>query len=62
MTPEAEAQIDDRTAFVVAEAWRDCYRLYVVTNCSTRPALQEPVRDPAAKPWREVAKVAHCRL
>ncbi len=31
----------------VAEDRRDCYWLYVVTNCTVQPTLQEPVRDPA---------------
>ena len=43
----------------VAEDRRDCYWLYVVTNCATQPTLQEPVRDPARFPWHEVTKVAH---
>jgi superfamily II DNA or RNA helicase len=43
----------------VAEDRRDCYWLYVVTNCAAQPALQEPVRDPARFPWHEVTKVAH---
>ena len=38
---------------------RDCYWLYVVTNCETAPDLQEPVRVPARFPWHEVTKVAH---
>ena len=41
----------------VAEDRRDCYWLYVVTNCATNPVLQEPVRDPARLPWNEVSKV-----
>jgi len=43
----------------VAEDRRDCYWLYVVTNCAAQPTLQEPVKDPARFPWREVTKVAH---
>ncbi len=43
----------------VAEDRRDCYWLYIVTNCSETPLLQEPVKDPARFPWREVCKVAH---
>ena len=31
----------------VAEDRRDCYWLYIVTNCATKPTLQEPVKDPA---------------
>lgn len=43
----------------IAEDRRDCYWLYVVTNCTTKPTLQEPVRDPARFPWHQVTKVAH---
>jgi len=43
----------------VAEDRRDCYWLYIVTNCADKPALQEPVKDPARFEWNEVAKVAH---
>ncbi|NGO39566.1 DUF3883 domain-containing protein [Limisphaera ngatamarikiensis] len=46
----------------VAEDRRDCYWLYIVTNCATEPQLQEPVRDPARFPWHEVTKVAHYYL
>jgi hypothetical protein len=46
----------------VAEDRRDCYYLYVVTNCSTKPTLQEPVKDPARFDWHEVTKVAHYYL
>ena len=43
----------------VAEDRRDCYWLYIVTHCGTRPQLQEPIKDPARFPWHEVTKVAH---
>ena len=43
----------------VAEDRRDCYWLYVVTNCGEQPALQEPIKDPARFPWHEVKKVKH---
>ncbi|NLA40239.1 MAG: DUF3883 domain-containing protein [Smithella sp.] len=50
----------------VAEDRRDCYWLYVVTNCLpdpqtgvTHPIMQEPIKDPARFSWREVTKVAH---
>ncbi len=46
----------------VAEDRRDCYWLYVVTDCDTAPRLQEPVRDPARLEWNEVTKVAHYYL
>ena len=43
----------------VARDRRDCYWLYVVTNCADEPELQEPIRDPARLPWHEVRKVQH---
>jgi len=43
----------------VAEDRRDCYWLYVVTNCSIKPTLQEPVNDPVRFSWKEVTKVQH---
>jgi len=43
----------------VAEDRRDCYWLYVVTDCNATPRLQDPVRDPARLEWNEVTKVAH---
>ena len=43
----------------VAEDRRDCYWLYVVTNCADSPLLQEPIEDPARFPWHEVSKVQH---
>lgn len=46
----------------VAEDRRDCYWLYVVTNCGTEPQLQEPIKDPARLEWHEVVKVAHYYL
>jgi superfamily II DNA or RNA helicase len=46
----------------VAEDRRDCYWLYVVTNCGTKPQLQEPIKDPARFDWHEVTKVAHYYL
>jgi len=46
----------------VAEDRRDCYWLYIVTNCNTDPILQEPLRDPARLEWHEVKKVAHYYL
>ncbi len=46
----------------VAEDRRDCYWLYVVTNCNTTPQLQEPIKDPARFPWHEVKKVEHYSL
>jgi superfamily II DNA or RNA helicase len=46
----------------VAEDRRDCYWLYIVTNCADLATLQEPVKDPARFTWQEVSKVAHYRL
>ncbi|HTS18046.1 MAG TPA: helicase-related protein [Verrucomicrobiae bacterium] len=43
----------------VAEDRRDCYWLYVVTTCNTKPELQEPIKDPARFEWHEVKKVQH---
>ena len=37
---------------------RDCYWLYVVTNCAVEPELQDPIRDPARFPWHEVRQGA----
>ena len=46
----------------VAEDRRDCYWLYVVTDCDHRPELQEPIPDPARLNWHEVTKVEHYYL
>jgi len=43
----------------VAQDRRDCYWLYVVTNCSTAPQLREPIGDPARFQWNEVTRVHH---
>jgi superfamily II DNA or RNA helicase len=43
----------------VAEDRRDCYWLYVVTNCQAAPQLQAPIQDPARFPWHEVTQVQH---
>ena len=43
----------------VAEDRRDCYWLYIVTNCAATPQLQDPIKDPARFEWREVSKVQH---
>lgn len=43
----------------VAEDRRDCYWLYIVTDCANEPQLQEPIQDPARYEWHEVTKVAH---
>ncbi|GJQ27846.1 MAG: helicase [Phycisphaerae bacterium] len=46
----------------VAQDRRDCYWLYVVTNCNTEPTLFPPIKDPARLPWGEVVKVHHYAL
>ncbi|WP_419165395.1 DUF3883 domain-containing protein [Candidatus Palauibacter sp.] len=46
----------------VAEDRRDCYWLYAVTNCATDPKLEDPIFDPAGRPWHEVRKVQHYYL
>ncbi len=46
----------------VAEDRRDCFWLYVVTDCDNTPRLQDPIRDPARLDWNEVTKVAHYYL
>lgn len=46
----------------VAEDRRDCYWLYIVTNCAGEPVLQEPILDPVQHPWHEVKKVQHYYL
>ena len=43
----------------VAEDRRDCFWLYIVTNCTEDPVMQEPIQDPAKFPWHEVSKVQH---
>ena len=43
----------------VAEDRRDCYWLYIVTNCDTTAVLQEPIKDPAQRTWHPVVKVQH---
>ena len=46
----------------VAQDRRDCYWLYIVTNCATAPELQDPIKDPIRFPWHEVTKVARYYL
>ena len=46
----------------VAEDRRDCYWLYVVTECKSDPTLQNPIKDPARFQWHEVKKVDHYYL
>lgn len=68
-----EAFLEETRTERLAKDRRDCYWLYVVTNCkvgqASRPSattarmavpqLQEPIKDPARFPWHEVTKVAH---
>src|SRR5262249_15899294 len=42
----------------VAQDRRDCYWLYVVTNCDTEPSLAT-VKDPAGQSWQPVQKIQH---
>jgi hypothetical protein len=42
----------------VAQDRRDCYWIYVVTNCKTAPHLKT-VKDPAQYKWLPVAKIEH---
>jgi nanoRNase/pAp phosphatase (c-di-AMP/oligoRNAs hydrolase) len=42
----------------VAEDRRDCYWLYVVTDCDAQPRLHVN-KDPASLSWHEVKKVDH---
>jgi len=46
----------------VAEDRRDCYWLYIVTDCRSDPVLQNPIKDPARFEWHEVKKVEHYYL
>ena len=50
LPPNERRAADDR---------RDCYWLYVVTDCATAPTLQDPISDPARFTWDEVRKVDH---
>jgi len=43
----------------VAQDRRDCYWLYIVTNCDTAPKLQNPIKDPTRFSWHEIKKVEH---
>ena len=45
----------------VAEDRRDCYWLYVVSDCKGEPKLHQ-IPDPARFPWQEVTKIAHYHL
>jgi hypothetical protein len=43
----------------LSEDRRDCYWLYIVTNCATSPTVQDPIKDPTRFSWHEVSKVQH---
>jgi hypothetical protein len=46
----------------VAEDRRDCYWLYLVTDCGTDQPRLHTCQDPARCGWREVTQVEHYRL
>jgi superfamily II DNA or RNA helicase len=46
----------------VAEDRRDCYWLYVVSNCGASDPHLETVRDPASFRWEAITQVAHFTL
>ncbi len=46
----------------VTEDRRDCYWLYVVTDCGTGEPNLHDYQDPARFGWQEVTQVAHYRL
>lgn len=46
----------------VAQDRRDCYWLYVVTNCGGEKPNLMSIKDPAQLPWGEVVKVQHYAL
>ncbi|MCY4170576.1 MAG: DUF3883 domain-containing protein, partial [Bacteroidetes bacterium] len=41
----------------IAEDRPDCYWLYVVTSCATKPELLKPIKNPAQYEWNEITKV-----
>jgi superfamily II DNA or RNA helicase len=45
----------------VSEDRRDCFWLYVVTDCKTSPKIQL-IKDPASLKWHEVKKIDHYYL
>jgi hypothetical protein len=46
----------------VAEDRRDCYWLYVVTDCATDSPKLRRIADSARHPWRAITKVEHFSL
>jgi hypothetical protein len=43
----------------VAEDRRDSCWFHILTNWSTKPHRQEPIKHPTRFEWHEVTKVAH---
>ena len=52
VTPNEHRVVQDR---------RDCYWLYLVTDCNTEPKLTT-IKDPASQSWQTVKKVQHYTL
>jgi superfamily II DNA or RNA helicase len=48
--------------FNVAHDRRDCYWLYVVTNCKDSSPQLNAFKDPASRPWLGISKVQHYTL
>ena len=46
----------------VAQDRRDCYWLYVVTDCGTPQPKVRPIKDPASQNWQPVQKVQYFNL
>jgi hypothetical protein len=58
MVPGWERQVIPGERKLVPEDRRDCYWLYVVTDCDAEPCIQL-IKDPASLPWHQVKKVDH---
>ncbi len=43
----------------MADERRDCYCLYIATNCVSKWTRQKAIKEPGRFPWHEVNKVAH---
>ena len=48
--------------FSMAEGRRDCYWLYMVTNCAGIPKLQESIHNSVRFDWNEMTKITHYYL
>lgn len=46
----------------VAEDRRDCYWLYVVTDCGTENPKLTTIFDPASRDWKTITEIAHYSL